>query len=284
MRLAALLATLQEEPLLITPSYHAVLLRLLNEHASLDPAQFRAAREGENLSGDKIEIPQAELIDGITYIPIGGPIGVGLGKFEKGAGCVDCDDLTDELESAEENDQCQAILFDIDSPGGMFQGTPELADRIAQCPKTTGAFTAGMECSAAIWLASSCDYSFASKSADIGSIGVYCYLLDTSERYAAQGLKPEVIASGKYKGMGAPGIPLSADQRQHLQDRINESAEMFYQHIERMRPGVSREDMQGQTFKAETAVARGLIDYVVPNLAAAAALLRKDCWIGGLLD
>ena len=36
------------------------------------------------MSGSEVEIPQAELRNGIMHIPITGPIGMGLGKFEKG--------------------------------------------------------------------------------------------------------------------------------------------------------------------------------------------------------
>lgn len=274
MKLPALLATLTEEPLLITPAAHAALLKLFTDHATLDAETFKAIREGTDICGEDVEIDQAELQDGVTIIPVGGPIGRGLGKFEKGAGAVDVDDIHDEIDAAEDDPDCHSIMFNIDSPGGMFSGTPELGDRIMACQKNTAAFIGGLGCSAAYWLASSCDIVMASRSADVANVGVYCYLLDNSKRYEALGIKPEVISSGKYKGMGAPGVPLTKDQRAHLQDRINEMAEMFYRHVEDTRGDVSREDMQGQAFKAETALSKGFIDHIVPNLSAALAFMR----------
>ena len=84
--------------------------------------------------------------------------------------------------------------------------------------------------------------------------------------YKQAGIKVQVFSSGKYKGMGVPGTSLTAEQKQYMQDRIDEMAEVFYQHVESCRPDAQREDMQGQVFKAAGALDRGLIDYVVADL------------------
>src|SRR5436853_5850122 len=122
MRLPQIIQTLTQEPLLMLPSAAASLLKLFEQHQAFSAEAFKALREGTDWCGEAIEIPQAELIDGIMHIPVGGPIGRGLGKFEKGAGAVDVDDVTDEINGAESDPMCRAILFDIDSPGGMVNG------------------------------------------------------------------------------------------------------------------------------------------------------------------
>ena len=273
MNYQQIMAALTEEPLLITPAAHASLLRLFEEHRTLSADQFRAKREGTDWCGDAVEVAQAEVIDGIMHIPIGGPIGRGLGKFEKGAGAVDVADLSDELDQAEDDFDVWAVLLDIDSPGGMFNGTPELAERIIRCEKPIYAFTAGMMCSAAYWLACACDFVAATASADVGSIGVYCALLDTSKRFEQQGVKVEVISSGQFKGAGVPGTSLTDAQRQNLQERVDEMAMMFQQHVQSMRPDSSLDDMQGQVLSAWKAEARGLIDQVVRDKAEVVELL-----------
>ncbi len=272
MKYPQILSTLTEEPLLITPTAHASLLKLFEDHAALSRDEFKAAREGVDWCGEAVEVEQAGLVDGIYYIPLGGPIGRGLGKFEIGAGCVDVGDVMDELDAFEEDINARACILDIDSPGGMFSGTPELANRIMACEKPTASFM-NMGASAAFWLAIACDYAFAAPSGDIGSIGVYSYFLDRSKQFADAGVKPVLVSSGKFKGAGAPGIPLSKDQLQNMQDRVNEMADMFYQHVEARRPEAKREDMQGQTFKSSSAVAKGLIDGVVNGVWEVAALL-----------
>lgn len=263
MKYHQLISSLTEEPLLITPAAHVSLLKLFEEHRTLEAAEFRAKREGVDICGDEVELEQMEVIDGIAHIPVGGPIGKGLGKFEKGAGAVDVDDIIDDLDDADDDDQVTAAILDMDTPGGMVTGTPELADRILAFEKPIYAFTAGMMCSAGYWIGCACDALFATKSADIGSIGVYMPWADTSEAWKARGVKIEVFSSGKYKGMGVPGTSLSKDHRDFLQARVMEIAQMFYVHVQACRPDSDLEDMQGQVFKGQNAMAKGLIDDVV---------------------
>lgn len=263
MRYHQIIATLAEEPMLITPAAHASLCKLFEEHRTLEASEFRAKREGVDMCGDQVELEQMEIIDGIAHIPIGGPIGKGLGKFEKGAGAVDVGDIEDDLDDADDDDQVMGIILDIDSPGGMVSGTPELADRILAIEKPIYAFTSGMMCSAAYWIACAADGVFATKSADIGAIGVYAPMADTSEMWKARGVKIEVFTSGKYKGIGVPGTSLTKDHRDFLQSRIMETAQIFFDLVQACRPDAQLEDMQGQVFKAEAARARGLIDDMV---------------------
>jgi signal peptide peptidase SppA len=248
---------------------------MIEDHATLSREEFKAAREGTDFCGDAVDVPQAETVEGICYIPIGGPIGKGLGGFEKGAGCVDCADICDELDQMETDPNCRAAILVIDSPGGMVQGIAGVADKILACDKPVYAFTEGQMCSAAYWLACSCDAVFATEDADVGSIGAYCYLLDQSKRYADAGVKPVLVTSGKYKGMGAPGLSFTKDQLALLQERINDISEKFYSHVEEMRgnSNVSRDDMQGQVYAGAKAMAKGLIDDVVTCVEDVAALL-----------
>lgn len=268
MKYAAILSTLTQEPLVITPSSHASILKLFESHMN-----GRSERNGVDICGDAVELEQAFMEDGIMHIPINGPIGRGLGKFEKGAGAIDVGDISDELDKAKSDPGCRAVILHIDSPGGMYSGIPELANEIMEFDKPIYAFIPGAACSAAYWLACACDMVCATTSADIGNIGVYCYLIDNSRQYKDAGLDPELITSGQYKGMGAPGIPLTDIQRQHLQDRVDEMAETFYSAVETARPGVSREDMQGQCFKAPSALEKGMVDEIVGEIDDVVAML-----------
>ena len=273
MKYDRIMALLAEEPLLITPAAHGALARLFAEHRSLSRADFEMKREGTGACGAVVELEQMEIIDGVAHIPIGGPIGRGLGKFEKWAGAVDVEDVIGEIDEAEESAEGGAILLDIDSPGGMYSGTPELGDRILQCQKPIYAFSAGMMCSAAYWAAAATDGIFTTRTATVGSIGVYCAYLDSSAAMEKEGLKVDVFTSGRYKGAGIPGTTLSEDHRKMLQARVEEMAGAFYQHVEASRPDVERTDMQGQVFMGDRAVAAGLVDQVVRDKGEAVELI-----------
>ncbi len=262
---------LSEELLLITPAgYNRIAQEF--EHAktrSLRTASptisdDQAAREGKDYwSGQPIDLPQMEVVDGIARIPIMGPIGRGLDDYDKGYGATDVGDVEDDLDDAEDDETVRAILLDIDSPGGMVAGTPELADRITAVNKPIYAFSGGLICSAAYWLASACDGIFATRSADIGCIGVYSAFYDYSEMAKQMGIKVQVFSSGLYKGMGTRGTALSEKQAAFLQGRIMEIAGMFYDQVRNSRGDVADEDMQGQWFKGAAAADKGLIDQMV---------------------
>ena len=265
MKLAKILSVLKTEPLFCSDVYRNTLLELFESHANLSGPEFRATRTGKARSGDLLDIEQMEIIDGVAHIPIGGPIGMDLGEFEKGAGAVDVDDIAAEIDEAEEDDEVNVILLNFDSPGGMVTGTPELGQRILDVQKPIYAFTRGQMCSAAYWLACSTDGIFATPSADIGCIGVCATVMDLTKLADNLGIKVKVFGSGDFKGMGTPGTALSAKQETWMQDRVMALAGMFYAHVRGQRGQIDDADMQGQVFKGEAAQEKGFIDGVVKD-------------------
>lgn len=263
MKLTRLIQEIYFEPSLITPGAHASIRRLIETRIfSADP---QAKRDGTGMCGEAVTLEQMQIIDGIAHIPIGGAIGLRLDGMAKGTGAVDVMDISAEIDQASADPNVRAILFDIDSPGGMVSGTPELADKIAALDKPAYVFSNGLVASAAYWLASAADGIFATKTANIGSIGVYIPWLDQTEAFKMEGLSVEIIKAGKLKGMGYPGTSLTDDQRAHLQDRVNEIYDMFKTQVTSTRKGVSKDTMQGQTFMAAQALERGLIDAIVAD-------------------
>lgn len=268
MKLAKILSVLKDEPCFCAPGYRHTLLELFQQHSDLSRLAFKSSRTGKVSSGSDLDVEQMELRGNVAIIPVGGPIGQGLGEFEKGAGAVDVDDIRAELQEADTNDAVENIILNFDTPGGMVTGTPELGDFISTVEKPVYAFTRGQMCSAGYWLAASCEGIFATKSADIGCIGVCAAFYDMSKMADMAGIKVKVFGSGTYKGMGTPGTALTAAQELLIQNRIMSLADMFYSHVRSNRGEIADADMQGQTFKGEEALAKGFIDDLMPNLDA----------------
>lgn len=273
MNLSKILSVLNSEPLFCSAGYRFTLLDLFSQHATLSRDQFKSKREGQAKSGQELDVEDMELRGNCAIIPIGGPIGQGLGTFEKGAGAVDTDDIRSELDEAEDNDDVENIILNFDTPGGMVTGTPELGDRILQVEKPIYAFSRGQMCSAGYWLAASCDYIMATKSATIGCIGVCASFMDLSKMADMAGIKVKVFGSGDYKGMGTPGTSLTPQQELLMQARITDLANVFYDHVRAERGEISDADMQGQTFRGEAALKNGLIDDVMPDLDSLVSFL-----------
>ena len=153
------------------------------------------------------------------------------------------------------------VLLDIDSPGGSVNGTPELAAAVARLSreKHTYAYTAGLCCSAAYWVASQADAIYAAPSARVGSIGVLMPVTDTSEAYSQRGVKVEVFAAGRYKAAGLGGTSMTDEQRELLQHQVEATWQDFKSAVNRRR-SIADEDMEGQTFSGTEARRRGLVD------------------------
>lgn len=244
------------QPWLITPQGHASIRALVQ--SKLDGVAFDIKEMMPDLEAARIE-------NGIGIVPIKGVIGKGLSKLEKSCGATDIKDVLNEISDLLSDETCNVILLDVDSPGGTVTGVPELAAKIAAADniKPVFAFTDGQMDSAAYWIASGAREIIASPSAEVGSIGVYMPWADYTRAYEADGVKVEVIKNtgGTYKGMGMPGTALTTEQRQHLQNRVDEIFKMFTSAVNGKRR-VEAEAMQGQTFMAESAKATGLIGVV----------------------
>jgi signal peptide peptidase SppA len=248
---------------------------MLNEHRRLliEPLRWQnllamdysaTIGEDEDIYGDPLPVMT---IDGNrAIIPIKGVLVKGLPSIAAAFGYVDPASVEANINEAEASDDVEEIIFDIDSPGGTVAGIPELASRIAAIEKPTRAFSDGMICSAAYWLASQCDAIQVTESAEIGSIGVYLAMQDLSELYAQAGVGVEMFKSGDLKGIGVPGTSLTDAQREHLQAGVEEIFAMFKAAVTSKRTAVDDDSMRGQSFLGRKAAERGLVTGIVTGI------------------
>ena len=221
--------------------------------------------------------PCLTIEDGVGVIPITGPMIRQPGIFERVIlKACDTAELARAVEEAASRADVQAIFLDFDSPGGTVNGTPELAQAVADAAKSkyVYAFTAGQMCSAAYWVASQADAIYATPSARLGSIGVLLPVLDSSGAFDKAGLKVEVFAAGKFKSAGTPGVSLTEDQRTWLQTEVEETAAEFRAAVLARGRKIPDEAMEGQTFSSRRAMRMNLAG-TVRNRAEAMDRLRK---------
>ena len=119
--------------------------------------------------------------------------------------------------------------------------------------KPVYAFSSGLMCSAAYWIASQARAIYATPSAQVGSIGVVQAVIDDTASLDAEGIKVEVFSVGKYKAMGAPGTPLTDDQRALIQSNLAEIAGDFHKAVLARGRSIPAEAMEGQTFSGRQA-------------------------------
>lgn len=257
-----ILGQLHTQPWLIEPAAHASIVAALEQFSAEQMAGLI-----ERLSQQHEDRNKMAVFDGIAEVPVNGPLMRNPGALEKiflGAG--DLTAIGRNVLNAARNPSVRGVLLTIDSPGGSVTGTPELADIVRSTAKLKPvvAFTDGMAASAAYWIGSQASAIIASKSAQVGSIGVYIPWADMSKRAEMLGIKTGVVTNkeGTYKGMGYPGTSMTEAQMAHLKERADELFGMFKASVASTRKRVPAEAMQGQTFFGYPAQAAGLIDAV----------------------
>lgn len=170
-----------------------------------------------------------------------------------------CDEIFDALTALRDDSRVDTVLLNIDSPGGQVKGVPEVAGAVHALreKKPCIAWTGGMCCSAAYWIAAQCDAVFSTVSADVGSVGVYMAFVDTAKKLENDGYRVELFSTGKYKGAGVTGS-LTDEQRKHYQERVEEIFTEFRAAVALR--GIPDEAMQGQSFIGFRAAEMRLVD------------------------
>lgn len=198
----------------------------------------------------------------VAVVKIHGAIDKMLTRMEMDCyGAVDLADIDQALSLAGADPQVERIVLDIDSPGGSVVGVADTAARIASLRETkeVHAFIPAMAASAGYYLASQADFITAASSAIIGSIGVYCAILDASRWYKEEGLEMQVIQGGKYKTMGANWKPLTDEEKSILQAGVDRNYAEFKAAVTALRE-VDDSTMQGQWWPAAEAQKLNLVD------------------------
>ena len=184
-------------------------------------------------------------------------------------GTTSMTDIGAQFDTAMRNSAIGSIVLAIDSPGGVIQGTPELAKKIYASRglgKQIVAVAAPDAASAAIWIGSAAEKLYIQPSGSAGSIGVWTMHQDWSVAEEQVGVKTTLIASEQspHKVEAHPFGPLDSEARAELQRGVNSSAAWFIGDVARHR-GVTE-----QTVPRE--IRRG------PHAACGAG---RRCWIGG---
>lgn len=258
------LAAVTETPWAVKPQMLALIVDLV---------ALRVA--GQKFSAEEIDArigarrsPLAEQPSGVAVLSLHGVIMPKASMMTDMSGGVSIESFRQQFRQALAANDVSGIVIDVDSPGGVVDGTPEMADEIraARGTKPIVAVANTEAASGAYWLASQADEVVATKSARVGSIGVYATHRDTSVQSEHEGVQTTLISAGKYKVDGNPHEPLSDDARAHLQSMVDEYYGMFLSAVAKGRR-VSLDTVrsgfgQGRVLLASQALQQGMIDRI----------------------
>ena len=213
--------------------------------------------------------------DGIAIVSVIGPLYKRKSPFVSNYKAIG-----EALTAISQMEQLPPIVLKIDSPGGMVAGLDPVLDQIRELAEQTLVVASinGMGASAAYRIASQAGSVFASKDSEVGSIGTYWQLLDYSKAYEKAGVESILLTTGPYKGLGTQGEPLTRQQREFLQETVEESNAAFLQDImagREMSEEAVNSVADGRWWSASKAETFGLIDGI-GSLADVLQMIRDQ--------
>lgn len=247
----------------------------------IDPIRLRAAcqiagghmpRERSDTGGGVVwsARPQYRSAGGaVAVLPLYGIIEQRQSMFGWWFGGTSTEAFKDLFNAALADEMVQAIVLDIDSPGGTSAGVDELAAHIFKsrgAKKILGVSNSDC-CSAAYWIGSASDQLYSTTGGRTGSIGVYIEHWNEAKMLEGLGLEHTFIQRGDRKTDGNPYEPLSETAREELQGAVDDTYKRFVGSVARHR-GVNAKKVessygQGRTFAAGEALDAGVIDGIL---------------------
>ncbi|MFP4146581.1 MAG: S49 family peptidase [Halorhodospira sp.] len=232
------------------------LAQIAQRQGDLEAVQRRQGQRAEDAY-------RVQIRDGVAIVPVTGPIFPRANLFTMVSGATSLSTLALDLQRMTERADVQAVLLDIDSPGGAVTGVDEMAGIIAEIAqrKPVTAYVGGTGASAAYWLASAASEIVVARTAQVGSIGVVATLAK-QQAPDEQGLVSFEIVSSQAPEKRPD--PETSEGVESVRERIDPVERMFIDAVATNR-NVSRETViekfgRGNVVVGEEAVRRGMAD------------------------
>ena len=255
--------------------------------ANTDPEEareyFMNVRRGElcesyGFSGAEQKKPFA-FANGVAIIPVSGSLinrfGSSWGGYATGYNFIRA-----QHNAAMLDDDVKMIVHDHNSYGGEAAGCFELADEIfaSRGSKPILAVVDSNCYSASFALATAADRVIVTPSGGVGSVGVVAMHVDMSQMLDNFGVKITYIHSGDHKVDGNPYEALSPEVKKDIKKGVDKSRAVFVSLVAR-NLGIDEKivyDTEARTYRAEDALALGLIHAIAAPSAALQAYLTES--------
>jgi protease-4 len=176
--------------------------------------------------------------------------------------------VVEAIERAARSDAVRALIVAIDSSGGSVAGGEALRaaiTRFRESGKPVVAVMGGTAASAGLMVAMPAERVLAREGTLTGSIGVLLQSFDASELLDRFGVRPEILASGRFKDQPSPFRPLSEEGRAQLMQVVTDLHEQFVAMVAEGRNlplERVRAIADGRVFTGRQALALGLVDAI----------------------
>ncbi|MBU1112041.1 MAG: signal peptide peptidase SppA [Nanoarchaeota archaeon] len=215
----------------------------------------------------------------VALIKVEGVItGNGDGSFLS-SGTLSSQDIVRFIEDAEADPRIEAIMIEINSPGGSAVASDEIATALIKTTKPTVAVIREVGASGGYWVASATDHIVANRMSITGSIGVISSYLEFSGLMEKYGVEYQRLVAGERKDLGTPLRSLTQEEEALLQNKLDLIHDYFIQAVaenRNMDEEQVRQVSTGEFFLGIEAYQYGLIDDL-GDKSVAEAYLKENC-------
>jgi ClpP class serine protease len=251
MRYEQILAAVAATPWAIEPVKGQMLAEILSRRAEgrdADPAAIAAAVEAKKPKANRGRST-------VALVPLYGVMTQRADWFTEMSGMVSTETVGRAIDEAAADPNVEAIVLDVDSPGGSVFGTEELNRKIAAAAKSKKVIAVANS------MAASAAYYAAAAASEL-----YTMHVDRSEEMKQKGRTVTLVAAGERKVAGNEFGPLDQLGRAEMEETVRGYYEQFVKAVARGRnvtqTAVREGFGKGGMVLAEAAVKEGMADKV----------------------
>ncbi|ESW92664.1 S49 family peptidase [Mesorhizobium sp. C280B] len=261
-------------PWAMLPERVEELVAIASRENSTTPEALEAYRSARADNGERLKIRE-----NVAILDVSGPLFKKANLFVAFSGATSYEILRRDLQAALDDKTVDAIMINVDSPGGEANGCDELAAAIfaARAKKPVTAYVSGMAASGGYWIASAADKVVVSDLAVLGSIGVVLGITDRKKAEEKAGISRLEFVSSQSPGK-RPNVETD-EGKARIQKMVDDLASVFVSAVSKHRnvtpDTVIKKFGGGGVEVGANAVALGMADEVGQFEAAFAALSTR---------
>ena len=200
----------------------------------------------------------------VAKVSVSGPIKRDKGRPSplSGPGGTTADEVVEQIEAADDDEDVEALLVELNTPGGEVVPSDDIRRAVADFDGPTVAYATDLCASGGYWIASGCDELWARDGSLVGSIGVIGSRPNAAGLADKLGISYEQFTAGEYKDAGVPLRDIEEDEREYLQSLIDGYYEQFVETVSEgreMDPEAIRET-EARVYLGPDALDIGLVD------------------------
>ncbi|MDW8433766.1 MAG: signal peptide peptidase SppA [Aquificaceae bacterium] len=196
------------------------------------------------------------------------PMGERVAVLKVKGAIVDPDRIVAKVQQAKEDKSIKALVLRVDSPGGSVGASQEIYRSLEEFKSSGKPLVVSMgnvSASGGYYISSPADVIFANPGTITGSIGVIVQHTEVKDLLEKVGIKTTAIKTGKFKDTLSPLKSLTEEEKEYIQNTIQDAYEQFIQAVLKHRAKkISEQKLRdiadGRIFTGKVAKELGLVD------------------------